>query len=1024
MADLDFTINADTKAAQAQISRLEKSLSNLIKVTKGLNTAAKVDINTSAALTKITALETKIKGLQTAMTNLSKNTAININTANATGSLDKLSSSSKNTTTSLDALKGAVVGLAIGSAVNSVIQYADGIKDLSTATGISTETLIGFGKAVQANGGDSAKAGDAILKLVNNIQEAADGSKEMQDAFAKVGVSLNDLGSLTEEQILGKVLRGLQNVGSASEQVALKNQLLGKSFRGVSTANLADDLEKAAAASRRYATAIDAAAKTQDVLDAGLSQLKLKILENIEPITRFIGSLDDTQIERATTTISNLGVAIGGIAIAATVSGALAILAGVLAPLGAVGASVAAALTALGAAVVALAAKFGILTVAWEAFKAVTPESWSKGLQDGWTNLTKKVQDYLSVTEQANKTNETLARANVKPNASGGRSVMPGQPLADPNQPGVQTVSPSKSMERQLELQRRVSDAIEKEAQGIRKLASDYGRLNEVNNARYKLETSLIGQSEAARSKAQMRFDAEQKYQEEMLKLQEQIDAKKKSGSESDLRLVKELEAAQANLTKAYTEQKSAIDAMVASREAATRAENLSKFTSDQMAETQRKLRDLERERASVGLPEYKKALVDIKYALDDAAEAAIKEEEARRGAKLDPSERKAYYDAARKGLDDLTAAQERLNQATEKHQQMMALQSFQNKEMLDTQKKIREVQDDMAKSTMTDIERKYYDIKRAADENARSAIEAENARRKQSGAAVLTAQEEEQYYKAAREQSDKLLEAQRQATEHSRKFSTGWERSYKQYIEDAGNAAATAERVFKTATQGMEDAIVNFAKTGKFEWKSFVSSLAEELLRSEIKSIFADLMSWMTGKTTETTSIIGKAFGSIFGGAGGQAGTQQGGGILSGIGDALGGLFGGGTPRQQGGQQSGGGLGDILSGIGNIFGGSRNSTTSGGGIGGGGILSGIGDLFDGWFANGGQIGAGRFGVVGERGPELVSGPATVTPMQPTSVVYNINAVDAPSFKALVAQDPSFIYAVTMAGAKSIPGGR
>jgi hypothetical protein len=41
-----------------------------------------------------------------------------------------------------------------------------------------------------------------------------------------------------------------------------------------------------------------------------------------------------------------------------------------------------------------------------------------------------------------------------------------------------------------------------------------------------------------------------------------------------------------------------------------------------------------------------------------------------------------------------------------------------------------------------------------------------------------------------------------------------------------------------------------------------------------------------------------------------------------------------------------------------------------------------------------------------------------------TSVTYNINAVDAPSFQALIARDPSFIHAVAMQGAKSIPGRR
>lgn len=49
-----------------------------------------------------------------------------------------------------------------------------------------------------------------------------------------------------------------------------------------------------------------------------------------------------------------------------------------------------------------------------------------------------------------------------------------------------------------------------------------------------------------------------------------------------------------------------------------------------------------------------------------------------------------------------------------------------------------------------------------------------------------------------------------------------------------------------------------------------------------------------------------------------------------------------------------------------------------GGGSSGGGFLS---NLFAGFFADGGKIPSGQFGVVGEAGPELISGPATVTPL-------------------------------------------
>jgi len=79
--------------------------------------------------------------------------------------------------------------------------------------------------------------------------------------------------------------------------------------------------------------------------------------------------------------------------------------------------------------------------------------------------------------------------------------------------------------------------------------------------------------------------------------------------------------------------------------------------------------------------------------------------------------------------------------------------------------------------------------------------------------------------------------------------------------------------------------------------------------------------------------------------------------------------------------------------------------------------------------ANGGPVMANKPYIVGERGPELLvpnSSGYVVNNEQlgmgkSTKVTYNINAVDARSFKQLVAQDPEFIYTVTQAGARRVP---
>ena len=93
-------------------------------------------------------------------------------------------------------------------------------------------------------------------------------------------------------------------------------------------------------------------------------------------------------------------------------------------------------------------------------------------------------------------------------------------------------------------------------------------------------------------------------------------------------------------------------------------------------------------------------------------------------------------------------------------------------------------------------------------------------------------------------------------------------------------------------------------------------------------------------------------------------------------------------------------------------------------------VFGGIFDKFAGFFATGGFIPPGQFGLVGELGPELISGPAQITPLDAVgsganqNITYYISAVDARSFRELVARDPQFIHAVAQKGARGIPTGR
>ena len=306
-----------------------------------------------------------------------------------------------------------------------------------------------------------------------------------------------------------------------------------------------------------------------------------------------------------------------------------------------------------------------------------------------------------------------------------------------------------------------------------------------------------------------------------------------------------------------------------------------------------------------------------------------------------------------------------------------------------------------------------------------------------------------------AEQTSRRQREAQEAAKRAQQTFANGWRDAYQSYADSANNAFTTAQNLFRQTTRGMEDLLVNFVKTGKFEWKTFVQDITETLLRSQIRSLISDVFGGGSGTTGGSGggggNIIGNLLGGLFGGNSGSGNTNP-------VNDMLGGLFGG-----SGG--TGGGISGIANGTANNpfyvipVGGSglgRGSTTNGpytnpypnpslnpfssnpaAFLTASGKTSSNNGPFDlrgyspfetlvkqrfaGMFADGGYIPAGSFGITGERGPEFVSGPANITPMGNSNVTYNINAVDARSFKELVAQDPAFIHSVAQLGGSNIP---
>jgi lambda family phage tail tape measure protein len=859
---------------------------------------------------------------------------IQVNTNQAQAALQQLQGKLNGTNDVFSKLKGAVAGIAFGAAIRNALAFADSVSDLSDATGIAVENILGFQKAIQAAGGNAEGADKAILRLVNNIGEAAAGSGSAQDAFARVGISLKDLATLSETDLLRKTVAGLAAIKDPAEQAVLKTALFGKEARGISAAKLDEALDAATASSGKYANSIKTAADLQDNLDKALGKVKLTLLQLIEPVAKFINAMDQEKLMSSIETITKLAVALGGLWAALKVLEGIKVVVIALLELAAAAGLVAANFTPIGRLVTIIAA--GMAAIGYGVKAAFD------------IDLVHEFAKVLGLVEEKSK--------NIKPIPAGNSTAGAGR--GGNEQLTKQQQDRGASLAAESAKLREVTDAFAKQRIAIGQASEQFAKYNSNLIDQINIDNMLIGKS---------------KEYQEVIKAQE--DLYKRSADEID------------------------------------------------------KLRD---------------------------AKSKLNAEEQRAGLG-------AAYDAQIKKIQDLAAAeQSRIKSAIENTQRLQALEQvrlFGIQNEIDKSNQLQSIMDDTAKMTMNELEKKYYDIDAAAKASAKSAIEAEESRQGRK----LNSAEQKAYYDAAVKGTEELKKAQAGAYQNSRSFSTGWKQAFNEYVDNATNAANRAKNIFQKATQGMEDLIVNFVKTGKFEWKNFVAMMLEELLRAQIQQIFAGLMGGMQDSMSGMTGGGGGGGGGSSGGGGGGimdaisglfgggspgsspnkpmyvidvsggmgAGMmgpmqQQGGGGLGGIWDSITGLFGGG-PEQVGGpgtpESSSGGFFDTLTtGLGDFFSGFTGPQQLGGPEDSGGLLDSIGSLFDGWFAGGGQIGAGKFGVVGENGPELVGGPASVTPMSGGSnVTFNINAVDAQSFKSMIAADPGFLYGVAMQGAKGIP---
>jgi uncharacterized protein with HEPN domain len=118
---------------------------------------------------------------------------------------------------------------AAAQSFSAAISIGGQLNDLSARTGESAGNLLILRRAFENAGAGADSVGPTINRLQRAIVNAGEGSKEQAQAFAKLGLNLDNLKTQTPTEQLQSVAQALSRISTDSDRTALAMDLLGRS---------------------------------------------------------------------------------------------------------------------------------------------------------------------------------------------------------------------------------------------------------------------------------------------------------------------------------------------------------------------------------------------------------------------------------------------------------------------------------------------------------------------------------------------------------------------------------------------------------------------------------------------------------------------------------------------------------------------------------------------------------------------------------------------------------------------------
>lgn len=112
-------------------------------------------------------------------------------------------------------------GKALADGIKDVAAYGDNIDKMSQKMGITSDTYQEWDFVMQ-------HCGTSIESLKPSMKTLANAAESGSDAFQKLGISQEEVASLSQEDLFAKTIQGLQDVEDTTERTYLASKLLGR----------------------------------------------------------------------------------------------------------------------------------------------------------------------------------------------------------------------------------------------------------------------------------------------------------------------------------------------------------------------------------------------------------------------------------------------------------------------------------------------------------------------------------------------------------------------------------------------------------------------------------------------------------------------------------------------------------------------------------------------------------------------------------------------------------------------------